>query len=119
MIPEILTKCHNMYCLNLKRHYRTLFLSDCILPEPQRMNDWIFTVILQGISATEDSITLPEDPHIEKPGEFIFTLTVSWYELKYVEPVLHKTVKRVSLPLKRKYTYIKRDIELAIEYACP
>lgn len=30
-----------------------------------------------GISATEDSITLPEDPHIEKPGEFIFTLTMN------------------------------------------
>ena len=30
---------------------------------------------------------------------------------------LYKAVKRVSLPLKRKYTYIKRDIELAIAYA--
>lgn len=78
MIAEILIAlCHNMYCLNLRRHYLTLFPSDCILPEPQRLNDRIFTVISQGISATEDSITLPEDPHIEKPGEFIFTLTVS------------------------------------------
>ncbi|XP_048768435.1 39S ribosomal protein L9, mitochondrial-like [Ostrea edulis] len=30
-----------------------------------------------GISATEDSITLPEDPNIHTPGEFIFTLTMN------------------------------------------
>lgn len=51
---------------NQKRQYLTFFLSDCILSELQRMNDLIFTVISQGISATEDSITLPDDPHIEK-----------------------------------------------------
>ncbi|XP_062608804.1 large ribosomal subunit protein bL9m-like [Saccostrea cucullata] len=30
-----------------------------------------------GISATDDSITLPKDPEIKTPGEFIFTLTMN------------------------------------------
>lgn len=86
---EIKTMGDNMVILKKLGKYsrmtlqkiRGLHLPVELLPSP---DGWTLTkahlnVALRkvGVFASEDSITLPEDPHIKTPGEFIFTLTMN------------------------------------------
>lgn len=116
MIPEILTKCHNMYCLNLKRHYLTLFLSDCIRTAE---NEWLnihcnFTGYLcyRGLHYTTRG-----SPHRKTRRVHLYSdCKLIW--TKICRACFRQNCeKSISLSLKRKYTYIKRGIGLAIAYA--